>query len=153
MDSLKSVLVQLKDQKNSLYWSNQRAKFVRKADTNFVRPDSAIACYYLSDGKLLMQESIEFDSQKSRTAYIERYYDNKRQVVYAEHWFVMNAALFDGKLEKKERWEYDKLGRTILHVTYYSGMTGWTERRYYSYDVDGNSTVTLKKFKSWVFWD
>jgi hypothetical protein len=145
--------VQLKDQKNSLYWSNQRAKFVKKVDTIFVRPDSAIASYYLSDGKLLMQESIEFDSQKSRTAYIERYYNDNQHVVYAEHWFVMNAGLFDGKLEKKERWEYDKLGRPILQVTYYSGMIGWTERRYYSYDDYGNANITLKKFKSWVFWD
>lgn len=153
LDSLKSVLVQLKDQKNSLYWSNQRAKFVKRVDTTFVRPDSALAFYYLTDGKLLMQESIEFDSQKKRIGHIDRYYDDNQRIVYVEHWYDMYGSFFDGRLEKKERMQYDKFGRLILHVTYFSGMTGWTEKQYYNYGANGIPVVTLAKFKGWTFWD
>ena len=122
MDSLKGQLSHQKERNNFLYWNYHLKTNVAKVDTAFIRPDSSVISYYLGNGKLLMQESAEYDNQNQKTFYIRRHYNEMERVVYVEHWVSINDSRFVAKMTKTERMEYDRLGRLILHVIYFANI-------------------------------
>jgi len=157
IDSLKRKLADEKDRNNFLYWHYRLKSDVIKVDTVFIRSDSADITHYVKsylDENLipLMTKSVSNYTKNEVTDYIERYYHDKLQVRYIEYWYAIADDKFDAKLSRKERIEYDNLGRVILHATYLQSARRTITKTFW-YDSLGTAHSSTATISGYAVWD
>lgn len=152
VDSLKREISKLKQTNNFLYWGYHEKVDVSKIDTVFLRSDSAIITYFLSNGGIFKKQFSLYDEENHITQYSIHYYDNKQNIRYIEKWDALKDEIFDARLSSAERIEYDRSGRQILSVTYLQSIRR-TIRKTFRYDNNGVKNFTVDIIKSYALWD
>ena len=121
-------------------------------DTVFIRADSTIITFSLTDGRPLKRQFNVLNKDNEIVHYTIHYYDNKRQVRYIENWDTLKDDYFDAKLSSAERIKYDSSGRQTLRIKYLQSVHR-TIRTEYQYDLNGKLQTKTLIIKSDALWD